>query len=139
MHVCVIVVLKIDLQRGEQNIRGIFITTFAAGALGALFLPLAAEAQSYPIRPVRLVVPFPPGGTTDFTAREISQALSESLGQQFVVDNRSGAAGTMGHHIVAKAAPDGYTLVVGTLGGTVTGPRLWARNCPTILKKISCR
>jgi len=130
LHVCVIVVLKIDLQRGEQNIRGIFITTFAAGALGALFLPSAAEAQSYPIRPVRLVVPYPPGGTTDFTAREISQALSESMGQQFVVDNRSGAAGTMGHHIVAKAAPDGYTLVVGTFGGLVTGPALMGAQLP---------
>src|SRR5688572_5963185 len=66
---------------------------------------VAAEpaATQYPARPVRLVVPYPPGGATDFTAREISQKLSESLGQQFVVDNRSGAGGTVGHHLVTKA------------------------------------
>ena len=82
------------------------------------------------MRPVRLVVPYPPGGATDFTAREIAQALTEALGQQFVVDNRSGAAGTMGHSIVAKAAPDGYTLVVGTFGGLVSGPALMGAQLP---------
>ena len=92
--------------------------------------PVLVHAQSYPARPVRLVVPYPPGGATDFTAREIAQALSESMGQQFVVDNRSGAAGTMGHTIVAKAAPDGYTLVVGTFGGLVTGPALMGAQLP---------
>ncbi len=75
-------------------------------------------------------MPYPPGGATDFTAREISQALSASMGQQFVVDNRSGAAGTMGHDIVAKAVPDGYTLVVGTFGGLVTGPALMGAQLP---------
>ena len=99
-------------------------------SLVAALLPPPARAQTYPIRPVRLVVPYPPGGATDFTAREISQALSESMGQQFVVDNRSGAAGTMGHYIVAKAAPDGYTLVVGTFGGLVTGPALMGAQLP---------
>jgi tripartite-type tricarboxylate transporter receptor subunit TctC len=89
-----------------------------------------APAQGYPLRPVRLVVPYPPGGATDFTAREIAQVLSESMGQQFVVDNRSGAAGSMGHHIVAKAAPDGYTLVVGTFGGLVSGPALMGAQIP---------
>jgi tripartite-type tricarboxylate transporter receptor subunit TctC len=96
----------------------------------AAALPPPAQAQTYPARPVRLVVPYPPGGATDFTAREIAQALSESMGQQFVVDNRSGAAGTMGHSIVAKAAPDGYTLVVGTFGGLVTGPALMGTQLP---------
>jgi len=105
-------------------------------ALGAVFVVSAAlasadsVAQGYPLRPVRLVVPYPPGGATDFTAREIAQALSASMGQQFVVDNRSGAAGTMGHHIVAKAAPDGYTLVVGTFGGLVSGPALMGAQIP---------
>ncbi|HEV7821731.1 MAG TPA: tripartite tricarboxylate transporter substrate-binding protein, partial [Burkholderiales bacterium] len=103
------------------------IATLAA----ALCAPSSlAQAQTYPIRPVRLVVPYPPGGATDFTAREIAQALSESMGRQFVVDNRSGAAGTMGHHIVAKAASDGYTLVVGTFGGLVTGPALMGAQLP---------
>jgi tripartite-type tricarboxylate transporter receptor subunit TctC len=105
-------------------------------AFGAVFVVSAAlasadsVAQGYPLRPVRLVVPYPPGGATDFTAREIAQALSASMGQQFVVDNRSGAAGTMGHHIVAKAAPDGYTLVVGTFGGLVSGPALMGAQIP---------
>lgn len=90
----------------------------------------SSMAQNYPVRPVRLVVPYPPGGATDFTAREIAQALAESMGQQFVVDNRSGAAGSMGHDIVAKAAPDGYTLVVGTFGGLVSGPALMGKQIP---------
>lgn len=102
----------------------------AAVALTAALASPPVYTQPYPLRPVRLVVPYPPGGATDFTAREISQALSESMGQQFVVDNRSGAAGTMGHHIVAKAAPDGYTLVVGTFGGLVTGPALMGAQLP---------
>ena len=105
------------------------LSVVTALSLVVALLP-PAQAQTYPMRPVRLVVPYPPGGATDFTAREISQALSESMGQQFVVDNRSGAAGTMGHHIVAKAAPDGYTLVVGTFGGLVTGPALMGAQLP---------
>ena len=106
-----------------------FFVVVALSVVGAL-LPPPTRAQTYPIRPVRLVVPYPPGGATDFTAREISQALSQSMGQQFVVDNRSGAAGTMGHHLVATAAPDGYTLVVGTFGGLVTGPALMGPKLP---------
>jgi tripartite-type tricarboxylate transporter receptor subunit TctC len=106
------------------------ITAISTFALATPLMASFAIAQTYTTRPVRLVVPYPPGGATDFTAREIAQALSESMGQQFVVDNRSGAAGTMGHHIVAKAAPDGYTLVVGTFGGLVTGPALMGAQLP---------
>ena len=119
---------------GSHGVRATMRTamhTAIACIIGACALPVALAAeQSYPLRPVRLVVPYPPGGATDFTAREIAQALSESMGQQFVVDNRSGAAGTMGHTIVAKAAPDGYTLVVGTFGGLVTGPALMGAQLP---------
>lgn len=101
-------------------------------ALIALSMGMASSAfsQNYPVRPVRLVVPYPPGGATDFTAREISQRLSESMGQQFVVDNRSGAGGSVGHHLVVKAPPDGYTLVVGTFGGLVSGPALMGDRIP---------
>src|SRR5690606_2221445 len=69
-------------------------------------------AQSYPERPVRIVVPFPPGGNVDLSARIIAQALTEDLKQSFIVENRSGAGGTLGADHVAKAKPDGYTLLV---------------------------
>jgi len=77
-----------------------------------LAIPLTVAAQSYPSKPVRLVVPFAAGGTTDVLARLMGQKLSESLGQQFVIDNRPGAAGTIGADIVAKSKPDGYILMV---------------------------
>jgi tripartite-type tricarboxylate transporter receptor subunit TctC len=99
----------------------------AGRALAAVLVAAAcvcsAQAQ-YPNRPVRFVVPYPPGGGTDFTAREICQRRSESLGQAVVSDNRPGAGATLGHGIVAKAAPDGYTILLATTGGMVSGPAL---------------
>jgi tripartite-type tricarboxylate transporter receptor subunit TctC len=74
-------------------------------------IPAAAGAQTYPIRPVRLVAPFPPGSSADFTSRLFAPGLSELLGQQFIVDNRAGAAGNIGGELVARAVPDGYTLL----------------------------
>ena len=76
----------------------------------------AHAAESYPSKPVRIVVGFPPGGFVDFTARLIAAPLSSALAQQFVVDNRAGAGGIVGTEIVARAAPDGYTLTVGSAG-----------------------
>jgi tripartite-type tricarboxylate transporter receptor subunit TctC len=76
----------------------------------------AALAQSYPARPVRIVVPFPPGGGTDIGTRIIAQKLQESWGQPIVVENKPGAAGIVGTEMVAKAAPDGYTLIMGNIG-----------------------
>ena len=79
----------------------------------ALFACLnGAWAQTYPLRPVRFIVPFPPGGANDTIARLLAIPLTETLGQQFVIDNRGGAAGTIGADIVAKSPPDGYTLMV---------------------------
>jgi tripartite-type tricarboxylate transporter receptor subunit TctC len=80
--------------------------------LAALFSPLAALAQVYPDKPVRVIVVFPPGGSNDVTARIVFQKMSEQLGQQFVIENRGGAAGMIGADVVAKSPPDGYTLMV---------------------------
>jgi tripartite-type tricarboxylate transporter receptor subunit TctC len=83
----------------------------AAGAAAVALLSRGARAQTYPTRPVRIIVGFPPGGPTDIAARLIGQYLSERLGQQFFVENRAGASGNSGAEAVAKAAPDGYTLL----------------------------
>lgn len=86
-----------------------------AGVVPFLMFALLAfevQAQTWPVKPVRVVVPFAPGGGADLTARPIAQKLTEYLGQQFVVDNRGGAAGAIGMEIAAKSAPDGYTIMV---------------------------
>jgi len=80
--------------------------------LAALLAPLAAFAQAYPNRPVRVIVVFPPGGSNDVTARIVFQKMSETVGQQFVIDNRGGAAGSIGSEVVAQSPPDGYTMMV---------------------------
>jgi tripartite-type tricarboxylate transporter receptor subunit TctC len=90
-----------------------------AGFLGS------AEAQPYPAKPVRVIVPFAPGGPTDVIARIVAQKLSENLGQQFVVENRAGAGGNIGMAAVAKAAPDGYTVLVSS-SSIVVNPSLYA-------------
>lgn len=91
--------------------------------LAAVLSAHAAAAQDYPSKPVRVVVPFPPGGGTDLYARELSQALAQRLGQPFVVENKPGASAAIGTELVAKAAPDGYTILV-TSNSLVTAPAL---------------
>lgn len=85
-------------------------------ALTLLAGPAAAQATTWPTKPVRIVVPFAPGGTTDILARAIAPELSKAFGQQFIVDNRAGAGGNVGAEIVARAPNDGYTLLMGTVG-----------------------
>ncbi|MCY7317823.1 MAG: tripartite tricarboxylate transporter substrate binding protein, partial [Ramlibacter sp.] len=87
----------------------------AAGIACLAALPAAAQG-TWPTKPIRIVVPFAAGGTTDILARAIAPELSRVFGQQFIVDNRSGAGGNVGTEIVSKSAPDGYTLLMGTVG-----------------------
>jgi len=85
--------------------------------LAALSTALPVAAQQYPVRPIRLVVGFPAGGPTDIVARQLAPKMAEALGQQVIVDNRGGAGGMIATEQVAKAAPDGYTIIMGTIGG----------------------
>src|SRR5688572_27472236 len=86
-----------------------------------------AGAESFPVKPVRLVVPFPPGSSTDIVSRLLAQKLSEAWGQQVIVDNRAGAGGNIGVEFVARSAPDGYTLVVGHIGTHGVNPSLFPK------------
>ena len=90
-------------------------------------LALPLFAQDYPRRPVRLIVPFPPGGGNDIVARAVAQELGKSLGQQFVVDNRAGAGGAIGAELAARSPADGYTLFLGGVGSHVVNPSLHAK------------
>jgi tripartite-type tricarboxylate transporter receptor subunit TctC len=97
------------------------------GVLGAIvFVGIGGgvHAQSYPSKPVRLIVPFPAGGATDLFARTLSQKISEKLGQSLVVENRPGAGGTLGADLAAKSTPDGYTLLLSTSSTHSIGPNL---------------
>lgn len=93
-------------------------------ALALVTAPIAAQAQGFPDRPVRLIVPFPPGGPVDTAARVLAQAMGPLLGQQMVVENRSGAGGVVGIDAVAKAPPDGLTLALGSTGAVAVNVTL---------------
>ncbi|MCX7140940.1 MAG: tripartite tricarboxylate transporter substrate-binding protein, partial [Proteobacteria bacterium] len=97
---------------------------FALAILGAS--PIAAAQDKYPSKPIRLVVPYPPGATSDNVGRIIASKLQEALGQPVVVDNRPGAGGTIGTDSVAKSAPDGYTLLSATNGFLAIAPHIMA-------------
>ena len=99
----------------------------ALAALGATAAEAASPADNYPSRVVRLIVPFPAGGTTDIFARHIGDRLAKALGHNFVIDNRGGAGGNIGSDAVAKADPDGYTLLMGTVGTHAINHSLYAR------------
>jgi tripartite-type tricarboxylate transporter receptor subunit TctC len=104
----------------KRMLRREFLMTLAAAA--ALVRPRAAHAQAdWPARPVRVMVPYPPAGGADTTARIVYARLSEDLGQQFAIENRGGAGGTIGEEAVAKAAPDGYTILHDATAFSVNG------------------
>src|SRR5712691_2541154 len=113
---------------GGDNMLRKFASVAACIAAAAAVFPGAASAQSdYPNKPLRLIVPFPPGGSTDIIGRIVAQRLGEKLGQQIVVDNRGGAGGTIGTDAAAKASPDGYTLAVGTTSTHAVAPGAYSK------------
>ena len=91
-----------------------------------LIAAAGAHAQTYPVKPVRIIVGFPPGGATDIATRAIAQKLNESLGQQVIVDNRPGAASNIGAELAARSAPDGYTLFMGSVSLSIN-PSLYSK------------
>lgn len=104
-----------------------FTTPATATAALALVFIGPALAQDYPSRPLRLIAPFPPGGGVDFLARILGQKMTESWGQQVVIDNRSGGSGIIGMEIAARAAPDGYTILMSEVGTLSINPSVFSR------------
>ncbi len=96
----------------------------ACGTIVFWLACLAASAQNYPAKPIRLIVPYPPGGPTDLVGRSMGQKLTEAWGQQVVVENRAGAASAVGTEVAARSAADGYTLLLGTSAGFCINPAL---------------
>jgi tripartite-type tricarboxylate transporter receptor subunit TctC len=110
----------------EENIKTMKTGTLLAGVFAMAFASAIGYAQSYPSKAVRMIVPFPPGGGTDYTARLIGQKLSELWGQPVVIENRPGASTIIGSEIVVKSPPDGYTLLMGSVNHTIN-PSLIAK------------
>ena len=102
-------------------------TVAAVATLTVIATIHSAAAQNYPARPIRLIVPFPPGGNIDITARAMAPGLTDTLGQTIVIDNRGGAGGIIGTDLVAKSAPDGYTLVLASSGTVTVAPSLYTK------------
>lgn len=103
------------------------MTLIRRSTAALLMLAPALALAAYPDKPVRLVAPFVPGGPTDIVARVVAQRLTQAFGQTVVVDNRGGASGAIGCEIVARSAPDGYTLMIGSSGNLAVAPALFAR------------
>ena len=104
----------------------------------AVLAPAVASAQDFPSKPIRLIVPFPPGGPNDLIARVVGQKMSELLKQQVIIDNRGGAGGALGTDVVAKAAPDGTTIAITSAGALAISIGL-RRSCLTTRSSTSSR
>jgi len=103
------------------------VRMFAAFAAGILCATGLAWSQAYPSKPVRVIVPFPPGGANDIVGRIVMAKLSEQLGQTFFIENRAGAGGTIGTAVVAQSPPDGYTLLIQTVASHASNPNLYKK------------
>src|SRR5436309_12687542 len=110
--------------RQETGMRPSFAIVIGTGAIAALAFAGPASGQDYPKQPIRLVVPFAPGGGADLMARILGEPLAKRLGQPIVIENKPGAGATIGADLVAKAPPDGYTLLYVTPGPQITNPYL---------------
>jgi tripartite-type tricarboxylate transporter receptor subunit TctC len=110
-----------------MNLIRLAVRAALVSAIVSALVPSFVIAQPYPNKPIRLMVPFPPGGSTDIVARIVAQKLGAQLGQSLVIENRGGAGGTLGTAVVAKAPADGYTLVVGTTSTHVVAPSVYQR------------
>ena len=109
----------------------------ALAAVLAAAMSLPALAQAWPSKPVKMIVPFPPGGTTDIMARVLSERLQASLGQPFTVENRSGAGGVIGTEATAKAAPDGYTILLSSSAPLAVGLKLYPKVPYDVLRDLA--
>ena len=107
----------------------------AALGLTAALAPCLSHAQDYPVKPIRLFIPFTPGGGTDFVSRVVATKLSETLKWQVIPENKPGASGTIGAEMVAKAAPDGHTIMVGP-ASALTAPHLYAKLNYDVIKDL---
>jgi len=103
----------------------VFALTRRAAVLALLAAPLFSQAADFPAKPIRFIVPYTPGGTTDLVARTVGQKVSEKLGQPVLIDNRGGAGGNIGMDAVAKAAPDGYTIGFGAISTNALNPHIY--------------
>jgi tripartite-type tricarboxylate transporter receptor subunit TctC len=108
-------------------LRRAILKTCIAAAASVVALGAAAQAGDYPNRPVRMIVPFTPGGSTDILARTIGEQLTKAWGQTVIIENVPGAGGSLGADRVAKAAPDGYTLLMGHIGTLAVTPSIYPR------------
>ena len=110
--------------RMRRMASALWLLAGVVGVLGGGMLSPAAQAQTFPSKPIRVVIPFPPGGATDVVGRILGKRLSEELGQQVIIDNRAGAGGGLGTQAVAKSDPDGHTLVFTVAGPITTVPHI---------------